>query len=1087
NGGVSTGGVYAFNINSNNRALGFQPTGSDFTPGNLGLKIQNNTGSTLNEVTVTYTVYVRNDQSRGNSFNFSYSTNNSSYTDVTAVNIVTPAGADSSPSWTATQKTTTLSNINLAAGSHLYLRWTSNDVNGSGSRDEIAIDDILIETSSSAPPCSQPSAQPSNFMFGTITSNLIQGDFSASNADKYLVVYSTANTLTANPIDGVNYPAGSALGNGTVVQSSSNLDFTASGLSANTSYFFYVFAYNDNCSGGPDYINSNPLAASTSTLEDGNSDYYALVSGQTCFDLKTVLYNIVNGHNEQTYGALWTIYQTTDDHLNDAGNATIVWDMYSDNPTGSENEFTFVTEQCGTYSGEGVCYNREHSFPKSWWGGSESATQYTDVHMVIPVDGYINGIRSNYPYGEVQSGTESHIMNNGSRLGNSSITIPGYTSKVFEPIDAYKGDIARIYFYMATRYENEIGSWENNTVYSDAMLNGTNDQVYEDWALNMLIQWHEDDPVSPKELDRNNDIFNVQGNRNPFVDHPEYVSLIWGTGCSGGPSDTEAPTTPSSLAASGVTASSVDLTWNASTDNVAVTGYRVYRDGTLYTTVSATSASVVGLSASTGYSFYVTAIDAAGNESAPSNTVAVTTDAAADTEAPTAPTSLTGNNVTTSSVDLTWSGSTDNVAVTGYNIYQNGSLTQTVTGTSATMTGLAEGMDYNYVVTAIDAAGNQSGASNTLTITTAVTADTQAPTTPTGLLGTNVTQTSVDLSWNASTDNLGVGGYDLYQDGVYQGTYTTTSTTLNTLTAGTTYLFYVVAFDAAGNTSGNSSQISITTDSAPSGPVTVHEGYFESGWDGWSDGGGDCARYSGSRSFEGNYSIRIRDNSGTASAMTSPSFDLSGFNSVTIDFNFYSWSMENGEDFWLRYNNGSGWQTLETYARGTDFQNNNFYNASFTIPANLLTSNAQFRFQCDASGNRDHIYIDQVIITGETNSNARLVAPNSGAKTRFVREGLELELDLEEDEDQEVEADEVLIYPNPAINNTQLTFTAARQAFATIRVVGLGGETVLVNTVQAAEGNNRLNLDVTSLRKGTYLVHVEVEGKRMVTKLVVSR
>jgi len=625
-GSVSSGGIYAFNIGSNNRALGVQPTGSDFTPGSINLKVTNNTGAPLNEINLTYTIYVRNDQDRSNSVNLSYSTNNANFQDVPSVAMVTPQGKDASPSWTGNQKTTALTNLAIPAGSSLYIRWASNDAGGSGSRDEIALDNIIVESSGSVENCTEPTAQPSALMFGTTTANLIQGDFGGSAADKFLVVYSASNSLSSSPVDGVNYPAGSAFGNATVLQYTNSTNFTASGLNPSSTYYFYVFAANDNCAGGPDYRITNPLTGAASTTENGNGNYYDMVNGQTCFDLKTVLYNTIRGHDVQSYGALWTIYQTTDDHLNDSGNATIVWDMYSDNPNGSENEFTFVTEQCGTFSGEAVCYNREHSFPKSFWGGSTSVPQYTDVHMVIPVDGYINGIRSNNPYGEVQSGTESHIMNNGTRLGSSSITIPGYTGKVFEPIDAYKGDIARIYFYMATRYENEIGSWENNNTSVNAILDGTNDNVYEEWFLNMLTDWHNSDPVSQKEIDRNNDVFDVQGNRNPFVDHPEYVSLIWGSGCSGGGGgDTQAPSIPTSLAASNVTTSSVNLGWNGSTDNVGVTGYRVYQDGALITTVTGTSTSVSGLSANTAYSFQVTAIDAAGNESAGSNVASVTT------------------------------------------------------------------------------------------------------------------------------------------------------------------------------------------------------------------------------------------------------------------------------------------------------------------------------------------------------------------------------------------------------------------------------------------------------------------------------
>jgi len=314
---------------------------------------------------------------------------------------------------------------------------------------------------------------------------------------------------------------------------------------------------------------------------------------------------------------------------------------------------------------------------------------------------------------------------------------------------------------------------------------------------------------------------------------------------------------------------------------------------------------------------------------------------------------------------------------------------------------------------------------------------------------------------------------------------------VNNLTAATTYLYYVVAFDAAGNYSGNSSQISITTDSPPTGPVIVHEGYFESGWDGWSDGGNDVARYSGSRSYEGNYSIRIRDNSGTASAMTSPSFDLSGFSEVTIDFHFYSHSMENNEDFWLRINNGSGWQTLETYARGTDFQNNNFYAVSYTVPSNMLSNTVQFRFQNDASGNNDHIYIDQVIITGTNGSNLRMMGTPSTielVKSNIVPPNKNLtqktELNIIEQRET-IDLMDLMIAPNPAYTNTNIVIAANENTDAIIRLVSLYGETKLVMKERLMVGKNQISLDVSSLPKGSYMVVIETAKNKLTKKLLV--
>ena len=139
----------------------------------------------------------------------------------------------------------------------------------------------------------------------------------------------------------------------------------------------------------------------------------------------------------------------------------------------------------------------------------------TDLFHIYPTDGYVNGKRDNYPYGEV--GTASWTSLNGSKLG-TSIT-PGYSSVVFEPIDAYKGDFARTYFYMATRYLGEDSNWPGSP-----MVNGSQPKS---WALQLLHSWHQDDPVSAKEIARNNAVYAIQNNRNPYIDHPEFVEIVW--------------------------------------------------------------------------------------------------------------------------------------------------------------------------------------------------------------------------------------------------------------------------------------------------------------------------------------------------------------------------------------------------------------------------------------------------------------------------------------------------------------------------------------------------------------------------------
>ncbi|MEZ8626556.1 endonuclease [Vibrio splendidus] len=253
-------------------------------------------------------------------------------------------------------------------------------------------------------------------------------------------------------------------------------------------------------------------------------EYYKDAKGKVGFALKTALYQIIDNHSSQGYTAIWTLVSEADlDAYYDTDGSIL--DMYSEKPSGSDSiQFTKVADQCGQYSKEGDCYNREHSFPKSWFGGKVEPMN-SDGHHLFATDGYVNSKRSNWPFGEVSSTT--YTSSNGSKLGSAANSL-GYVGTVFEPIDEFKGDFARAYFYMATRYENEIANWEGNSTSSDAALDGTNTTVFEPWLLTMLKRWHSEDPVSQKEIDRNKAVHDFQGNRNPFIDHPEFVSQIWG-------------------------------------------------------------------------------------------------------------------------------------------------------------------------------------------------------------------------------------------------------------------------------------------------------------------------------------------------------------------------------------------------------------------------------------------------------------------------------------------------------------------------------------------------------------------------------
>ncbi len=241
------------------------------------------------------------------------------------------------------------------------------------------------------------------------------------------------------------------------------------------------------------------------------SGYYKSAEGKNKQDLLQQLCAIVGPHTTVSYNGLWNVYADSDVRPG----TSYIWDMYS------TSQFRVNQKKCGTYSNVGDCYNREHSFPKSWFG--DASPMVSDAFHIYPTDGKVNNQRSNYPYGECANGTTLASHNGVDALGKlGKCTFEGYSGTVFEPADEYKGDFARSYFYMAACYNDKIASW------TSPMLAKNRYPCFSTWAINLLMKWNEQDPVSQKEIDRNNAVYKHQKNRNPFIDHPELADYIWG-------------------------------------------------------------------------------------------------------------------------------------------------------------------------------------------------------------------------------------------------------------------------------------------------------------------------------------------------------------------------------------------------------------------------------------------------------------------------------------------------------------------------------------------------------------------------------
>ncbi|SHL70434.1 Por secretion system C-terminal sorting domain-containing protein [Chryseobacterium contaminans] len=368
--------------------------------------------------------------------------------------------------------------------------------------------------------------------------------------------------------------------------------------------------------------------------------YYNGTTGLTGYALKSKLHDIISEKNiNWHYDGIQLFYTQTDldkyyDH--DASNTEYLLDIYSEIPSGPDAYEYKVNQLIAGVSGEGQGYNKEHMMPQSTFttllvDTGKTISDYpmfSDLNFIIPTDARINQLRRNYPYG-IGNNVNHYNFTNGSRISNAAIPNYPYTGRVYEPINEFKGDIARALLYFAVRYEGKFGSF--NTAYTTSNsitpatdqcpLDGTEERAIELPYIEMLKQWNAADPVSQREIDRNNAIYSIQNNRNPFIDHPEWVNMIWSE-----TPDNIPPTAPGALTSTQQSAYFINLNWTASPET-DVLGYRIYMNGatTPVATTKNTSISIDHLDPSTTYTFTVKAYDKGYLESPVSNTVTAST------------------------------------------------------------------------------------------------------------------------------------------------------------------------------------------------------------------------------------------------------------------------------------------------------------------------------------------------------------------------------------------------------------------------------------------------------------------------------
>ncbi|WP_234423340.1 endonuclease [Aquimarina spinulae] len=801
---------------------------------------------------------------------------------------------------------------------------------------------------------------------------------------------------------------------------------------------------------------------------------------------------------------VWDALKQTDLEPSDPSKVVLVYG-YSDTDGNSSTDRTRGVNNNG---GGSTDWNREHVYPKSL-GNPNLGTQGpgADAHHLRPSDVQRNSSRGNRKFAD------------GS--GNSGPTSQGH----WYPGDEWKGDVARMMMYMYIRYNNRC--LPKNVGVGAAATGDSN-------MLQLFLEWNAEDPVSPLELQRNPILENIQGNRNPFIDNPAFATQIWGGpqaedrfGDTGG-NDTQAPSIPANLIATNTTQTSTVLSWSASTDNVGVTGYDVYRNGAFLSSSLMNSYSVSGLTANTTYSFSVKAKDAAGNISAASTTINVTTqntspggDATAlffseYIEGSSNNKALEIANYTGVSVNLSgytikrqtngsgsWSGGLNLSGVLATNdvyVAANSSASNTIKNEADLVSGASEltfngndpvGLFKDGVL--IDVIGTFNGGSSNFakdatlrrkadvsspsaTYNTSewesypqntfdglgkhtfngggnTGSDTETPTTPTNVTVANITENSTQLSWTASTDNIGVTGYTIYQDGAVLTTTTGVSYNVSGLAAGTNYSFKISAFDAAGNASASSNTVTVTTldtvvSYCTSKGNTVKYEYID------YVGIGGISNTTLANGGYGDFTAQVANLN-------------YGANTIILSVGFASASYTEHWAVWIDFNkNGTFEGTEKVVSASTSETSNLSYN--FDIPSTAVLGNTRMRVAMKWNGVPTSC---ETFGYGEVEDYTVNIGSTMGAKGAS---SIKVDRKLE----QEDKVFLAKVYPNPATTYIQISLRNNRDSSFTL--ANMQGSIIKSGVVT----DNKISLE--GITSGIYFITIS-DGSRSVSEKIMIK